>query len=206
MTTQNVASVYPLPPEYYKRYTDENLDILKQVKEQGEETFVSSGGALPQNFNILELEPPTPITEGYYYTFNDKWPVVDVLLSLKEQGEQQLYPSGEINRIVELKKLNQSAIFNFLELLNSLAKDPERSDEKFKQIKLIFLNMKHMLNEYRPHQARETLRLILKNQLEDRRRATEEIKNRCNEFAKTLENINSSWKALDELKMDLDTQ
>jgi mediator of RNA polymerase II transcription subunit 7 len=75
MTTQNVASVYPLPPEYYKRYTDENLSILKQVKEQGEEAFVSSGGALPQTFNILELEPPPPITEGYYYTFNEPWPV-----------------------------------------------------------------------------------------------------------------------------------
>src|SRR5205814_7131640 len=75
MTTQNVASVYPLPPDYYKRYTEENLDILKQVKEQGEEAFVASGGTLPQNFNILELEPPAPITEGHYYTFNEKWPV-----------------------------------------------------------------------------------------------------------------------------------
>ncbi|GBC07644.1 hypothetical protein RclHR1_00760014 [Rhizophagus clarus] len=205
MTTQNVASVYPLPPEYYKRYTDENLNILKQVKEQGEEAFVASGGALPQTFSILELEPPPPITEGYYHTFNEPWPVVDVLLSLEDQGHKQLYPSGKIDRNVELKKLNQSAIFNFLELLNSLVKDPDRSLEKFEQIKLIFLNMKHMLNEYRPHQARETLRSILKNQLEDRRRATEEIRNRCNELAKTLETIKSSWKALDEPKMDLDT-
>lgn len=75
MTTQNVASVYPLPPEYYKRYTDENLSILKQVKEQGEEAFVESGGALPQTFNILELEPPPPITEGYYHCFSEAWPV-----------------------------------------------------------------------------------------------------------------------------------
>ena len=75
MTSQNVASVYPLPPEYYKRYTDENLAILEQVKKQGEEAFVASGGTLPQDFNILDLDPPTPITEGHYKSFTDTWAV-----------------------------------------------------------------------------------------------------------------------------------
>ncbi|CAI2162102.1 20698_t:CDS:2 [Funneliformis geosporum] len=202
MTTQNVAPVYPRPPEYYKRYTDENLAILKQVKEHGEEAFVASGGNLP-NFNIFELEPPPPVTEGHYFSFKDKWTVVDVLPSLEENEQKQLYPSGEIDRVAEFKKLNHSAIFNFLELLNSLVKEPERSLDKLEQIQTIFVNMKHMLNEYRPHRARETLRLMMRNQLENRRRATEEIQKRCSELAKKLEAVKSSWKAMDELKMDL---
>ncbi|CAG8435607.1 7950_t:CDS:2 [Funneliformis mosseae] len=202
MSTQNVAPVYPRPPMYYKRYTDENLAILKQVKEHGEDAFVASGGTLP-NFNIFELEPPPPVTEGRYFSFNEPWTVVDVLPSLEESEQKQLYPSGEIDRVAELKKLNNSAIFNFLELLNSLVKEPERSLDKLEQIKTIFVNMKHMLNEYRPHQSRETLRLMMRNQLENRRRATEEIQNRCSEFSKKLEAVKTSWKALDELKMDL---
>ncbi|CAG8599441.1 1997_t:CDS:2, partial [Cetraspora pellucida] len=171
MSSQNVASSFPLPPEFYKRYTDENLDKLKRIKEHGVEAFTNAGDTLPQDFDILELEPPKPITKGSYTMFNDSWPVVDRMRTLEETGLQQLYPKGEI----ELKKLNNSVVFNFVELLDILVKDPDRGPDKCEQIKLLLINMKFLLNEYRPHQARETLQLIMKEQIEQRKLATKEI-------------------------------
>ncbi|KAG0344101.1 Mediator of RNA polymerase II transcription subunit 7, partial [Podila minutissima] len=43
---------------------------------------------------------------------------------------------------------------------------------KVDQIRLIFINMHHILNEYRPHQARETMRLMMQEQLDKKKRET----------------------------------
>ncbi|KAF9977045.1 Mediator of RNA polymerase II transcription subunit 7 [Actinomortierella ambigua] len=48
--------------------------------------------------------------------------------------------------------------------------------EKVEQIRLIFINMHHILNEYRPHQAKETLRLMMQEQLERKRRETQALR------------------------------
>ena len=95
---QSVASVFPAPPEYYKRYTNENLVLLERYKEQlrqqqQQQSSVSTEGEndtkLPANIqppvipainslrecSVLELEPPPPIIEGHYEMFGDLWPV-----------------------------------------------------------------------------------------------------------------------------------
>ncbi|CAG8773120.1 35382_t:CDS:2, partial [Gigaspora margarita] len=202
MSSQNVTSPFPLPPEFYKRYTDENLDKLKRIKEHGIEAFTNAGDTLPQDFDIFDLEPPKPITKGFYRMFDESWPVVDRMCTLEETNLQQLYPKGEI--ALELKKLNNSVVFNFVELLDILVKDPDRGPDKCEQIKLLLINMKFLLNEYRPHQARETLQLIMKEQIEQRKLATKEIQKRCNELTQTLANLKNSWKNLDVVKMELD--
>ncbi|CAG8685816.1 20967_t:CDS:2, partial [Gigaspora rosea] len=202
MSSQNVSSPFPLPPEFYKRYTDENLDKLKRIKEHGIEAFTNAGDTLPQDFDIFDLEPPKPITKDFYTMFNEAWPVVDRMRTLEETDLQQLYPKGEIAS--ELKKLNNSVVFNFVELLDILVKDPDRGPDKCEQIKLLLINMKFLLNEYRPHQARETLQLIMKEQIEQRKLATKEIQKRCNELTQTLANLKNSWKDLDVVKMELD--
>ncbi|CAH1761092.1 17187_t:CDS:2 [Entrophospora sp. SA101] len=182
MSTQNISSAFPEPPFYYKQYTNENLALLKQLKEQQQlgneekmDTETEVNHHNHQNFNLLELEPPKPITDSEYYMFGVRWTVEDKLLSLEEQNFEQLYPENSIDRVVELKKLSISTIFNFVELLEIMVKEPEKSLEKFEQIRLLIINMKHLLNEYRPHQARDTLRLIMEDQLKRRREATKEI-------------------------------
>ncbi|RHZ68268.1 hypothetical protein Glove_296g29 [Diversispora epigaea] len=205
MTTQNIGSSYPPPPEIYKRYTDENLAKLKQVKEKGIEAIIHANLALPTDFNILDLEPPQPLTEGVYSFFGEFWQVVDRNATLEENGVPQLFPSGKINRALYLKKLNNSAVFNFVELLDTLVKDPDQAPEKIEQIKHIILNMKYLLNEYRPHQARETLTLIIKDQIEQRKKATNEINKRCSEFKSILQNVKNTWENMDYVKMDIDT-
>ncbi|CAG8482398.1 7636_t:CDS:2 [Diversispora eburnea] len=193
MTTQNIGSSYPPPPEIYKRYTDENLAKFKQVKEKGIEAIIHENVALPTDFNILDLEPPPPLTEGVYSFFGEFWQVVDRNATLEENGVPQLFPPGKINRAVYLKKLNNSAVFNFVELLDTLVKDPDQAPEKIEQIKHIILNMKYLLNEYRPHQ------------IEQRKKATNEINKRCSEFKSILQNVKNAWKNMDYVKMDIDT-
>lgn len=82
MTTQNISSSYPPPPEIYKRYTDENLEKLKQVKEQGIEDVMHANVSLPADFDILELEPPPPLTDGSYSFFGEFWQVSSIKILL----------------------------------------------------------------------------------------------------------------------------
>lgn len=63
----------------------------------------------------------------------------------------------------ELKKLNQSLLANFLDLLDLLVHCPDspRRAEKVEDLSLLFIHIHHLLNEFRPHQARETLRVMM---------------------------------------------
>ena len=52
---------------------------------------------------------------------------------------------------------------NFLDLLDLLIRCPEspKREEKIEDLNLLFIHMHHLINEFRPHQARETLRVML---------------------------------------------
>jgi mediator of RNA polymerase II transcription subunit 7 len=68
-----------------------------------------------------------------------------------------------------LKKIVQSLMVNFLELIDVLSKNPKLKDEKLQDIIQLFKNAHKLINDYRPHQARETLILMMEEQLEKRR-------------------------------------
>lgn len=70
----------------------------------------------------------------------------------------------------ELKKLNQSLLANFLDLLDLLVQCPDSSKraEKVEDLSLLFIHIHHLLNEFRPHQARETLRVMMELQRRQR--------------------------------------
>ncbi|KAI8889530.1 MED7-domain-containing protein [Backusella circina FSU 941] len=158
-------SAWPDPPNYYKRYTDENLALKKSNKEQQEDL----------GFMLASLEPPAPPTDAYN-VFDQNWQVKDHLPTLKDLGVRQLFPDSPIDRISELKRLNRTLIVQFLELLEVLVERPEEFGKNIENISTIFINMHHILNAYRPHQARETLRLLMENQLARKKQQTEELK------------------------------
>lgn len=105
--------------------------------------------------------------------------------SLKEQGIDQLYPEpsataadqesqpSQLNHAYYLLKISKSLLLNFLEFVGTLSVSPEQFESKVQDLRNLFINAHHLLNLYRPHQARESLIMMMEEQLNHSR---EEIK------------------------------
>jgi len=118
----------------------------------------------------------------------------EVVRSLKEQNIEQLYPSPStspanqtsgtkevasewtLDRAVYLKKMARSILLNFLELVGVLSVDPSQYRQKVDDLTTLFINSHHLINEYRPHQARETLIMMMEEQLARKRKEIEEVR------------------------------
>lgn len=118
----------------------------------------------------------------------------EVVRSLKEQNIEQLYPSPPtpdtdqpsstkeaesgwtLDRAVYLKKMARSILLNFLELVGILSVDPSQYRQKVDDLTTLFINSHHLINEYRPHQARETLIMMMEEQLARKRKEIEDVK------------------------------
>ncbi|KAI8069311.1 mediator complex, subunit Med7 [Gongronella butleri] len=194
MEQQTTGSAWPDPPVFYKRYKSENVAKLKQAQETGE--FPSDLIKQPplSDFDLKQLAPPEPPTDAYA-VFDQQWQVRDRLPTLKEQNIKQLFADGEIDRVAELKRLNRTLIVQFLDLLDVLVKQPEEFGKRIENISTIFINMHHILNEYRPHQARETLRLLMEEQLDKKRQQSAEIRKKTKETMALLEQFASTLSA-----------
>lgn len=111
--------------------------------------------------------------------------------SLKEQGIEQLYPSppateaGDeqalsrparpLNHAYYLLKISKSLLLNFLEFIGILSVAPEQFEPKLEDMRNLFVNAHHLLNLYRPHQARESLILMMEEQLHKTKEEIEEM-------------------------------
>ncbi|KAF6738076.1 Mediator of RNA polymerase II transcription subunit 7 [Oryzias melastigma] len=156
---QQVSALPPPPMQYIKEYTDENV----------------RKGSVPK--------PPPPIRDSYMM-FGNQFQCDDLIIRpLETQGIERLHPV-QFDHKRELKKLNMSILVNFLDLLDILIKSPGniKREEKMEDIKLLFVHMHHLINEYRPHQARETLRVMMEVQKRQRLETAER-------FQKHLERV-----------------
>lgn len=156
---QQVSALPPPPMQYIKEYTDENI----------------RKGLAPK--------PPPPIKDTYMM-FGNQFQCDDLIIRpLESQGIERLHPM-QFDHKRELKKLNMSILINFLDLLDILIKSPGsiKREEKLEDIKLLFVHMHHLINEYRPHQARETLRVMMEVQKRQRLETAER-------FQKHLERV-----------------
>lgn len=146
----SVVASFPPPPIYYKMYSKH-----------------------PNN-QWLPPKPPPPLPSDDTYTmYGCLLTTKDAALSLTEQGRQQLYPDPSndenLDHVQELLKLQKSLLFKYLELVDVLVKYPSLWKEKASEIDLILVNMHHLINDYRPHQARDILIQILEAQLQRRK-------------------------------------
>lgn len=69
----------------------------------------------------------------------------------------------------------RSILLNFLELVDILSQDPQVGADKIDDLQTLFFNAHHLLNEYRPHQARETLILMMEDHISSMRADIEEL-------------------------------
>jgi mediator of RNA polymerase II transcription subunit 7 len=105
--------------------------------------------------------------------------------SIKELGLTQLFPSPPDGKDVEsewtldrasyLKKFAKSILLKFLEIVGILAVNPEQYSAKIDHLSTLMYNAHFLINEYRPHQARETLIMMMEEQLERKEAEVEGI-------------------------------
>nr|KAJ3421693.1 cytochrome c oxidase subunit 1 [Polyrhizophydium stewartii] len=137
---RQLSAAYPSPPPYYSLYTDENL--------------ASAGSAFGPN-----LSPPPPVAEPLS-VFGTTLDINAGIPALESLGIRPLYASLDMrDRGSELKKLNHSILWNFLELLDLLEKEPGNAQYKVEHIRLLLINFHHLLNDFRPHQGHGQRRL-----------------------------------------------
>lgn len=113
------------------------------------------------------LRPPTPPGSNIYRMFGNLYNADDAMLrSLESQGVRRVYPQV-YNRKRELRKINFSILANYLDLLDIVTRDPSspKRAEWLDHLAVLFINMHHLVNEYRQHQARDLLREVLKYQV-----------------------------------------
>lgn len=190
----SLSSAYPPPPSLYKHFTNENLSKLKNGDDK----------SYPLNLLI----PPPPPSNAPYRSFGDIWQPDDKLLPLTEVGIAQLYKaiqsSDELgrDRIWELKKLLKSLLSNFLELVGILSVNPQLFPAKVEDIRVILINMHHLLNEYRPHQARESLIMLMEDQINKKKQNIENIRKSNHEIQAKIAEMADNFKDL--LPQDID--
>ncbi|CAG2061855.1 unnamed protein product [Timema podura] len=170
--TAQVSSL-PLPPvQYINQYTDENI----------------RRGRAPR---------PPPVIHDTYSMFGNAFNADDTIIRpLESQGIKRLYPQ-HFDRRRELRKLNHSLLVNFLDLLDLLVQCPDspRRQEKVEDLSLLFIHIHHLLNEFRPHQARETLRVMMELQ---RRQRTETAQRFQKHLDKVMEILQQALQMLPE--------
>lgn len=164
------------------------------------------------------LIPPTPPVNGTYRSFGNIWYSDDKLLSLSDMGIKQLYTlesaankeqlpaeTDEIgdskvpdfqDRIFELKKLLNSLLVQFVELAGIMSISPESFPEKTEDIRVILINIHHLLNEYRPHQSRESLILLVEDELSAKKKDIGELKKTNDDIRKKISDLASQFKLM----------
>lgn len=113
------------------------------------------------------------------------------------------------DRAFILKRLAKSLLLNFLELVGIMAANSSQWHEKVQDIRTLSINFHHLLNEYRPHQARESLILMMREQLDNRRaeiRAVRECHERVEKAFERLEAMQSIDEPAREPSPEIDVE
>lgn len=100
-------------------------------------------------------------------------------------------PDANRERALNLKRLAKSVLLNFLELIGAASINPEGILDKAGDIQTILLNMHHGINEYRPHQARESLIQTMQTRLDQIRAETAAVNAVTDKAKRVLEGLGS---------------
>lgn len=178
--------MYPPPPPYYKYFTELNLSDFKLWKESHPDT--------PPAGELRLLVPPEIPTSDQYRGYGSVWLLENKLPSLKDLGWRQLYSDEDETitskaKIEELHKLLDSLLLNFLELVASVSVEPAKFYVKIEHLKLILINMNHLLNTYRPHQTRESLIMLLQGEINKKKAEISEIDLVANEVKQHIADL-----------------
>ncbi|KAF9893187.1 Mediator of RNA polymerase II transcription subunit 7 [Aspergillus nanangensis] len=185
-----LATAFAPPPPLWKHFTAENVKRLEKIKKEaskGQDGKPRLKKWSPEELRALNLPselrflvPPEIPTKDHYNVFGEVQSLSTALPALTDQGITQLYPSPPtaesdrvatsepskpLNHAYYLLKISKSLLLNFLEFVGVLSIAPEQFQDKVNDLRTLFINAHHLLNLYRPHQARESLITMMEEQL-----------------------------------------
>ncbi|EGV64607.1 Mediator of RNA polymerase II transcription subunit 7 [Yamadazyma tenuis] len=181
MSEDLISALYPPPPLFYKYFTSENLQKLKECQSDDK----------PIEGELKFLVPPSQPPGTHYRGYGNIWSFEDKLPKLSEMGYTQLYEdtddqSAGSNKITELHKLMKSLLVNFIELIGIMHINPSEFHTKIEDLKVILINMNHILNSYRPHQSRESLIMLLKQRINEKKEEINSIDTKMSDIKDKL--------------------
>ena len=159
-----ISAAFPAPPPFYKSFTPQNLERLQEhLESSGQPTSPATQPTTAPIPDVLSLPPelrnlipPPPPAEGKYRSFGTLHEV-----SPTPASEDQQTPTP-----TRLLSLTHKILLTFLSLTNALATNPAGYGPIWDELHELFQEVHKVINGYRPHQARETLILMLEEQLE----------------------------------------
>jgi mediator of RNA polymerase II transcription subunit 7 len=175
---------FPAPPPFWRSFTKANEEELKRI--EAEESEEQSRTKLSIHLAYLRPPPPPSSTAESYFTFRQYQSLDPTHPALPGPEELLFDPySPALNHASLLSKLTKSLMLNFLEFTSVLANDPTQFQDKMADLRQLFLNTHVVINMYRPHQARESVKEMLEQILEDGNREIHEcdaVRGRVEEF------------------------
>ncbi|GAA5923088.1 hypothetical protein JCM3775_007433 [Rhodotorula graminis] len=190
------TAIFPAPPAFYHRYTQRNLDLAPDA------TIADVPGE-PRPFSRADLDPPNVdwiVEDGSYAVFGETWPIDEKLPTLQDMGVPEMF-DRDADRKTSLQSLLRTLLISYTQLLDALLTpppslahpQPPRSDiERLTEhMQLVAVNMHYLVNELRPVQARETLKAMMRAQIDLRRAKTVAIKQKCAEITATLSTMHT---------------
>ncbi|KAI6091438.1 MED7-domain-containing protein [Hypoxylon rubiginosum] len=205
-----VSSTWPSPPPFWRSFTIDNLARINELrKQQANEEGVEDDSKIRfhgLSRDLRNLQPPLEPADGAWKVFGDTYRLEDELPRLEDMQIRRLFPNPEdrdrdgkhFDRALILKKLAKSLLLNFLELMGLLAINPGAAEGKVNDIRDMLINFHHLINEYRPHQARESLISMMQAQLDRTRAETNAIRDAKDKAERIMEGL-GSLKVEDEL-------
>lgn len=133
------------------------------------------------------------LTVCFAAQLDDKLPTLEEqgIINLPDRGPPSSREDKHFDRAFELKKLAKSLLLNFLELVGTLGRTPGDADAKIQDLRTLFINTHHILNEYRPHQARESAIEMMQDHLDRTRAETVAIRAQVDKTRRVLEGLGS---------------
>lgn len=170
------STTFPTPPPFYKHFTAANLQSLQKQRQQQsieQPDTASTVADDPQLSSELRyLVPPAPPADGRWRTFGFQHDLNAPTPTLDEAGIVTLYPDHPTIKLAPqayLIALARSLLATFLSTVGVLAQNPGLYEQRIKNLRDMVFNMHDLINQYRPHQARESLILMMEERIDQLR-------------------------------------
>ncbi|WYZ41126.1 hypothetical protein EsH8_V_000021 [Colletotrichum jinshuiense] len=198
-----LASTFPNPPPFWRQFTPENISRIEELRKSQAEKDGVAVKDLPARLQdipeeLMNLQPPAEPAAGTWKVLGGNYTLDDKLPSLEEGEIKRLVPAHSeekdgkhLDRAFELKKMAKSLLLNFLELVSIMATMPDDAAAKIEDLRTLFINFHHVLNEYRPHQARESAIALMQSNLDRTRAETAAIRAQVDKAKRVLEGLGS---------------